>query len=123
MPMMFSRSPSYTGKRECAAVDDDIEDVVVGRIDVDQVHPRRGDHHVAGGLVRHPDHALEHHARFGADDVVVFRVGQGLDQLGLRVRSGMDELGNLLQECALVFLFGSARRVRVGHRPMVQDVR
>ena len=37
---------------------------------------------------------------------------------------GMDELGDLLQESALVFLFeGSARRVRVGHSLGVQDVR
>ena len=36
----------------------------------------------------------------------------------------MDELGYFLQESAPVFLFvGGARRMRVGHRPWMQDVR
>jgi hypothetical protein len=89
-------------------VDHEVQDLVVRRIDVDQVHARRRDHDVAGGEVRHADHALEHDARLGVDDVVVFGVGERLDQLIAGVRAGMDELGDLLQERALV-LFSCGR--------------
>ena len=111
-------------KARVRRVDDDVQDLVIRRIDVDQVHARRGHHHVAGRKLGHADDALEHHARVGPDDVVVFGVGQGLDQLGLRVRTRMDELGDLLQESALVFPLGRySRRVRVGHSLGMQDVR
>ena len=91
------------------------EDLVHRRVDVDQVHARCRHHHVAGREVRHADHALEHHARFGADDLVVLGVRECLDQLGPGVGAGMDELRDLLEEGALVFLVGGARRMRVGH--------
>jgi hypothetical protein len=83
-------------------VDHQVQQFVVGRIDVDHVHARRRDHHIARGHVGDADHAFEHHPRFGVDDVVVLGVGEGLDQLVLGVRPGVQELGELLQESAFV---------------------
>ncbi|MEN9467454.1 MAG: hypothetical protein RL081_1455, partial [Pseudomonadota bacterium] len=56
-----------------------------------------------------------HQPRFGTDDFVVFRLGQRLDQFIGRVRARVDELGQLLQEGALVFLVGQARGMWIGH--------
>ena len=59
-------------------------------------------------------HALEHHAGLGPDDVGFLGVGQRLDQFCLGVRSGVNELGNLLQESTLVLLLmRGARRVGI----------
>jgi hypothetical protein len=97
-------------------VDDQMQQRVVRRVDVHQVHARGGNHHVAGRHVGHAQHAFEHHARFGADHLVVLGVGQGFDQLVARVGTGVDEFGQLLEKAALVFPFnGSAFRVRFGH--------
>ena len=103
-------------KARVRGVDHQVQQRVERRVDVDQVHARRGDHHVAGRHVGHAQHAFEHHARLGADDVVVLGVGQRFDQLVARVGAGMDEFGELLEKAALVFAFdGCAFRVRVGH--------
>jgi hypothetical protein len=48
-------------------------------------------HHVAGRHVGHAQHAFEHQARLGLDQLAVFGVGQGPDQFGLAVRAGRDE--------------------------------
>ncbi len=94
-------------------VDHDAQQFFEWRIDIDEIHAWRGHHHVAGRHVGHANHAFEHHARVGADDVVAFRFGQGFDQLFWRIGAGMDELHHFLQECALVFLFRRSRGVRV----------
>jgi hypothetical protein len=49
-------------KARVCSIDDDVQDLVVRGIDVDQIHPRRGHHHVAGRKLGHSDHAFEHHA-------------------------------------------------------------
>jgi len=92
-----------------AAVDDQVQDLVVRRVDAEQVHARRGDHHVAGGHVGHADHALEHHARLGGDQLAVLGVGQSGDQLVGRIRAGVDELDDALEKIAL---FGGCLLVR-----------
>ena len=92
-----------------------MQDRFVGRIDVDQVHAGGRHHRIAGRHVCHANHALEHLARFGVDDLVVFSLGQGLDQFILRVRAGMKEFGELLQKTALVFPLGMTRRMRNRH--------
>ena len=48
----------------------------------------RRHHDVAGGHVGHAQHALEHGARLGLDQLAVLGVGQRPDQLGLAVGAG-----------------------------------
>ena len=85
-----------------ARADDGGEKVVVVGLDVEQVHPRRGDHHVAGDHVRHPQHAFQHEPRFGLDEVARLGVGQRADQLVARVGPGEDEVDETLEEAAAV---------------------
>jgi hypothetical protein len=101
-------------KARVRGVDHQVQQLVVGRVDVEHVHARGRHHHVAGRHVGDADHAFEHDARLGVDDVVVLGLGQGLDQLVLGVGPGMDELGELLQESALVFMPQAALRPRTG---------
>ncbi|MDT4831599.1 hypothetical protein FQZ97_651160 [compost metagenome] len=97
-------------------LDHRVQQRVEGRVDVHEVHARRRDHHVTGRHVGHAQHAFEHHARFGADHLVVLGIGEGFDQLVARIGAGVDEFGELLEKATLVFPFnGSAFRVRVGH--------
>ena len=98
--------------------DHQVQQLFERRIDVDEVHARSGHHHIARRHVGHADHALQHHARFGADDLVVLGLGQGFDEFFRRIRPGVDELGHFLQEAALVFPLGRSpgvRGVRVRH--------
>ena len=95
--------------------DDEVQHLVIRRIDVDQVHARRRHHHVARRHVGHADHAFEHDARIGANHVVAFGLGQGFNQLFGRVGARVDELHQFLQKRALVFAFRRARRVWFGH--------
>jgi hypothetical protein len=97
-----------------AGVDDDFEHLVVRSVDVEQVHARCRHHDVAGRHVGHADHAFEHRAALGVDQLTLFGVGQGLDQLVLAVGAGRDELHHALEEAAL-FDDGGAGRVWVGH--------
>ena len=52
--------------------------------------------------VGHAQHAFEHEARFGRDELAVFGVGQGVDQFGPRIGAGRDELDQALEQAALV---------------------
>ena len=93
-----------------------MEDFLVGCIDIHQIHPRSGDHHLAGGEIRHTDHSLEHGPGFGADDIVVFSIGKGLVEIRLGIGARMEEFNKPLQQASFVFFFGgSARRVWVSH--------
>ena len=83
-----------------AGVDDEVQQLVVGRVDVEQVHPRRGDHHVAGDHVGHADHAFEHHPRLGSDDFAVLGVSERLDQLVARIGPGRHQLDEPLEQVA-----------------------
>ena len=87
-----------------------VQQLVKRRIDVEHVHARGGHHHVTRRHVGHADHALEHEAALAVDDVVVFGLGQGFDQLIGGVGSGVDEFGQFLQKAALVFAGARARR-------------
>ncbi|GAO26313.1 hypothetical protein ALISP_6133 [Alicycliphilus sp. B1] len=98
-------------------------ELVERRVDVQHVHARRGHHHVAGRHLGHAQHAFEHHARVGVDDLVVLRLGQGGDELGGGVGPRVEELDEALQERALVLLFGGTRGIGVGHGLVGQDVR
>jgi len=62
-------------------VDHGVHDVVQRCLDVDPVHAGGRDHHFASAHIGHADHAFEHGAGFGPDDLVVFCLCQGLDQL------------------------------------------
>ncbi|MCY1368042.1 hypothetical protein D9M69_550010 [compost metagenome] len=95
-------------------VDDQVQQLVVGCVDVEHVHARGRHHHIAGRHVGDADHAFEHDPRFGVDDVVVLGVGEGLDQFILGVRPGVDELRELLQETAFVFVPQAALRPATG---------
>ena len=86
-------------------VNDGVHQLVHGRLDIDQVHARGGHHYVAGRHVGHPNYALEHGARLGADDFVVLGLDQGFNQLGRRVGAGVDEFCQALQKSSLVFKF------------------
>jgi len=88
-------------------VDHDAKQLLVGCLDVQQVHPARGHHDVAGGHVGHAKHAFEHDARFGLDELALLGVGQGFDQLVARVRPGREELDDALEQAAPVAGFGS----------------
>jgi hypothetical protein len=74
--------------------------VVVIGIDVEQVHARCRDHHVAGGQPGHPDHALEHHPRLRSDQLLLLGVGQRLDELVAGSGSWCDQLEELLEQIA-----------------------
>jgi len=93
-------------------IDHAVHHHVVGVRDVDQLHAGAWHHHVPGAHVRHPDHAFEHLARIGTNDLTALGITQPVDQLVGGIRSGMNELGELLQKCSGVFAVGS-RRVRV----------
>ena len=95
-------------------VDDPVHHGVVGVVNVDQFHAGGGHHDVTRAHVGHADHAFEHLARIGANELVVLGFCQGFDQLVGRIRPGVDELGNFLQKSAFIFPVGT-RRVRVGH--------
>jgi hypothetical protein len=115
--------PLVHRKARMRGVDHQPQQLVEGRLDVDEVHAWCGHHHIAGRHVGHADDALKHHAGVGANDFVVLGLGQGFNELFSGVRSGMNELGHFLQKSALVFLVGQALGVRVGHCLGVQDVR
>ena len=83
-------------------VNHQVQHLVKRGIDVEQVHARRGHHHIASAHVSHADHTFKHGARLGTNDVVVLRLGQGFDQLVGRVGAGVNELGQFLQKTALV---------------------
>ena len=70
-----------------------MQQLVERRVDVDRIHAGSRNHHVAGGHVRHADHALQHLPALRTDDRVVLGVHQGLDQLGLGVWTGVEHLG------------------------------
>ena len=113
-------------KPRMRGLNDQVQQGVRGCIDVEQIHARCGHHDIARGHIGHAQHALEHDARIGANDVVVLGVGQGFDEFFGGVGPRMDELGHFLQEAALVFPFGQTpwvRGVRVRHCLGVQDVR
>ena len=86
---------------------------VIGCIDVQHIHARGRDHDVTGGVIGHANHAFEHDAGFRANDLVVFGFRQGFDEFILGIESRMNEFDNFLQESALVFALGMARRMRV----------
>jgi hypothetical protein len=81
-----------------AGVDDDAEQLVIGRVDVQQVHARRGHHRVASRQLGHAQDAFEHLARLGLDQLAMLGIGQGFDQFGLGVRAGVQELQHALQQ-------------------------
>jgi hypothetical protein len=101
------------GETRVRGVDHQVQQGVVGRRDVDQVHARRSHHDIAGRHVRHADHAFEHRAALGVDHLVVLRLDQRLDQFLGRIRSGMNEFSQFLQEGALVFALGRTGGVRI----------
>ena len=72
-------------------------------VDVEQVHPGGCHHHIPGAQIGHADDALQHGAGLGPNDVVVLRLDQRLNQLGLGIGAGIDELGQFLEKSALVF--------------------
>ena len=109
-------------KTRMPGVDHLVQQLVHGVFDVEQVHARGRQHHIAGGHVGHADHALEHQTALGVDDLVVLGLGQGLDQLIGRVGSRVDELREFLQKTPLVFALGVARGVRVRHGLGLQDM-
>ena len=84
--------------------DDRTEQFVVGRVDVQQVHARRGHHHVAGTHVGHAQHAFEHLARFGLDQLAVFGIGQRGDQFGAGIGARGDEFDQAFEQRSLVRL-------------------
>ena len=96
-------------------VDDEVQQFIKRRIDVDQVHARRGHHDIASRHVGHADHAFEHFAALLADDIVVLGFHQGFDQLGFGVRAGVEHFSELLQKAALVFRFGRSTGRNIGH--------
>ena len=97
-------------------VDDEVQQFVVRRVDVQHIHARCGHHHVTSGHVGDADHPFEHHARFGVDDVVVFGLGERLDQLVRGVWSGVDELCKFLQEATFVDMPQAALRPQQADR-------
>ena len=90
-----------------------VHQVIHGRLDVNHVHPRCGNHHVAGRHIGHANDAFEHGAGLGSNDVVVFGLGQGFDQLVGRVRAGVDKFSEFLKKSTLVFFFRGMRGVGV----------
>ena len=111
---MFSALAFVDREARVRRVDHDVEQLVVGRIDVQQVHAGRGHHHIASRHVGDAHHAFQHDAGFGVDDVVVFGLGQDADQLIDGVGTGVDEFCELLQESTFVFLPQAALRPGTG---------
>ena len=68
-------------KTRVRGVDDDVQQRVVRRVDVDEVHARCCDHYVASRHVGHAKDALEHDARLCAYNIVVFGICERFDQL------------------------------------------
>jgi hypothetical protein len=97
-------------KARVGGVDDEVQQFVVGRVDVEHIHARGGHHHVARGHVGDADHAFEHDARFGVDDVVVLGLGEGFDQLVLGVRPGWMNSASFCRKPRL----SACRRLRCG---------
>jgi hypothetical protein len=87
-----------------AGVDHQGQQFVVWGIDVEQVHARRRDHHVAGAHVGHADHAFEHQPAFRLDQLALLGVGQGLDQLVSGIGAGREEFDQAFEQRALVCL-------------------
>ena len=89
------------------------QQLVVRRIDVQHIHLGCGHHDVGGRAVCHAQHTFEHDAGVGADDLVVFSLGQGFDQFILGIQPRMDELDDFLEKSTLIFALSVARRMRV----------
>ncbi len=112
-----------------AGLDHAVQQVVVVGVDVEQVHARCRHHHVAGGEVGHPDHALEHHARLRRDQLLLLGFGERLDQLVTPVPGRGDQLDDPLEQAAPVVrgddpaFTASRRAVRMdfGHSGAGQD--
>ncbi len=101
-----------TGMR---SINDDTQQFIAGRMDVDKVHARSRNHHVSGRHFSHAKHTFEHESGFGTDDIVVLGISERLDQFSSGIRSRVDEFSELLEECALVILFGQARGLGIRH--------
>ena len=110
-------------------VDHGVQQIIERGIDVEHIHAGRGHHHIPGCHARQAQHAFQHHAAFGVDDVAVFCLGQRGNQLFGRVRTGVQHFSQFLQQASLVLhalrrfavaLGGlqSVGRVRIGHRRM-----
>ena len=84
-------------------LDDLVQHVLIGGVDVDHIHAGRRHHHIASRQVGHAQHPFEHLAALCPDHVLFLGLGQGLDQFGLGIRAGMQHLGQFLQEASLVF--------------------
>jgi hypothetical protein len=83
--------------------DHDVQQLVVGSVDVQQIHARRGHHDVAGAHVGHADHAFEHEPAFGLDQLTLLGIGQLLDQAVGGVGAGRKELDQAAEQAAALF--------------------
>ena len=94
-------------KARVPGFDHQVQLLVKRRVDVDQVHARRGHHDIARCHVGQTDHAVEHDPGFGVDDLVVLGLGQRFGQFLARIGSRADEFDEFLQQTAPVRLLGA----------------
>lgn len=79
-------------------VNDLVQQLVKGRVNGQQIHARSSHHGVTCCHVCHANHALEHEAALGIDDLVVFGFDQRLDELVFGVGAGVKELSQFLEK-------------------------
>ena len=79
-------------------VDHLMQQLVKGRINGQQIHARCSHHGIACCHVCHANHAFQHEAALGIDDLVVFGFGQRFNQLVFGVWARVNELCQFLQE-------------------------
>ena len=98
-------------------VDHQVQQFVHRGVDVQHVHARARHHDVTGAHIGHADYTFQHGAAVGTDDLVVFGLGQGFDQLGAAVGAGVQELGQFLQKTAFILAHwrGQRRGAGIGH--------
>ena len=102
-------------KARVRGVNNGVHQLVGGRINIDNVHARRSYHHIARCHISHADHALQHGAAFGPNDVVALGLGQGFNQLVFAVGAGVQKFGQLLQKAAFVDVLGGLEMRRRLH--------
>ena len=66
-------------------VDDLVHQLVRACVDVQEVNPRHGHHHITRRHVSHANHTFQHGTALCANHIVVFGVRQGFKQLVFRV--------------------------------------
>ena len=91
------------GKARMRRVNHRAQQRFVRRVNVEHVHARRGHHHLLGRHLRQAQHAFEHHAAVGVNQLLVLGLGQRVNQLMRRIHARVQKFNEPAEKTPLVF--------------------